>query len=130
MSDTRHAVIVSAARTPLGSFQGALSSIPATKLGSVAISEVLKRIDLPGDRVDEVYMGCVLAAGLGQAPARQASMGAGIPPSVGATTVNKVCGSSLKTVLMASQAIGMGEARIIVAGGMESMSLAPYLSKK
>jgi len=130
VSDTRHAVIVSAARTPLGSFQGALSSIPATKLGSVAISEVLKRIDLPGDRVDEVYMGCVLAAGLGQAPARQASMGAGIPPSVGATTVNKVCGSSLKTVLMASQAIGMGEARIIVAGGMESMSLAPYLLER
>ncbi len=128
MSDKRHAV--SAARTPLGSFQGALSSIPATKLGSVAISELLKRIDLPGDRVDEVYIGCVLAAGLGQARARQASMGAGIPPSVGATTVNKVCGSSLKTVIMASQAIGMGEARIIVAGGMESMSLAPYLSKK
>jgi acetyl-CoA C-acetyltransferase len=124
---THRAVIVSAARTPMGSFGGIFSGISATKLGSIAIAEALKRLQLSGDHVDEVYMGCVLAAGLGQAPARQAAMGAGIPVSVGATTVNKVCGSSLKTVTMAAQAIGMGEARVIVAGGMENMSLAPYL---
>jgi len=123
----RNAVIVSAARTPLGSFNGVFSPIPATKLGSAAIAEALKRIDLPKERVDEVYMGCVLSAGLGQAPARQASIGAGLPNSVGATTVNKVCGSSLMTVIMAAQAIGVGEARIVVAGGMESMTGAPYL---
>ncbi|MGH7165410.1 MAG: thiolase family protein, partial [Nitrospiraceae bacterium] len=127
MKERRNAVIVSAARTPLGSFNGVFSPIPATKLGSAAIAEALKRIDLPKERVDEVYMGCVLTAGLGQAPARQAAIGAGLPNSVGATTVNKVCGSSLKTVIMAAQAIGMGEARIVVAGGMESMTGAPYL---
>jgi acetyl-CoA C-acetyltransferase len=114
----------------MGSFNGVFSSVPATKLGSVAIAESLKRIQLPPDRVDEVYMGCVLSAGLGQAPARQASMGAGIPHSIGATTVNKVCGSSLMTTIMASQAIGLGEARIVVAGGMESMTGAPYLLMK
>jgi acetyl-CoA C-acetyltransferase len=124
------AVIVSAVRTPLGSFNGVFSPVPATKLGSLAIAEALKRIRLPGERVDEVFMGCVLAAGLGQAPARQAALGAGIPNSVGATTVNKVCGSSLKTVIMAAQAIGTGAARIIVAGGMESMTRAPYLLER
>ncbi|MBI3808994.1 MAG: thiolase family protein [Nitrospirae bacterium] len=123
-------MIVSAARTPLGSFNGIFSQVPATKLGSVAIADALKRIDLPGERVSEVYMGCVLSAGLGQAPARQASIGAGIPHSVGATTVNKVCGSSLMTVIMAARTIGMGEARIVVAGGMESMTRAPYLLEK
>ena len=123
-------VIVSAVRTPLGAFNGVFSPVPATKLGSIAVAEALKRINLPGERVDEVYMGCVLSAGLGQAPARQASIGAGIPPSVGATTVNKVCGSSLMTVIMAARTIGMGEARIIVAGGMESMTRAPYLLEK
>ena len=123
-------VIVSAVRTPLGAFNGVFSPVPATKLGSIAIAEALKRINLPGERVDEVYMGCVLSAGLGQAPARQASIGAGIPPSVGATTVNKVCGSSLMTVIMAARTIGMGEARIVVAGGMESMTRAPYLLEK
>lgn len=130
MSRTRRAVIVSAVRTPIGSFNGALSSVPATKLGSIAVAEALKRIDLPPDRVDEVYMGCVLGAGLGQAPARQASIGAGIPYSVGATTVNKVCGSSLQTVIMAARTIALGEARIVVAGGMESMTRAPYLLEK
>src|SRR2546428_4092359 len=114
----------------MGSFQGVFSSIPATKLGSQAIAEAMKRINLRPDRVDEVYMGCVLSAGLGQAPARQASIGAGIPNSVGATTINKVCGSSLKAVIMASQAIALGEARIIVAGGMENMTRAPYLLEK
>jgi acetyl-CoA C-acetyltransferase len=130
VSIKRPAVIVSAARTPLGSFHGIFSGVPATKLGSVAIAEALKRIGLPGHRVDEVYMGCVLPAGLGQAPARQAAVGAGIPFSVGATTVNKVCGSSLMTVIMANQAIGMGEARIVVAGGMENMTRAPYLLER
>jgi acetyl-CoA C-acetyltransferase len=126
----QQAVIVSAVRTPLGSFNGVFSAVPATKLGSIAIAEALKRINFSPERVENVYMGCVLGAGLGQAPARQASIGAGIPHSVGATTVNKVCGSSLQTVMMASQAIALGEARIIVAGGMENMTRAPYLIEK
>jgi acetyl-CoA C-acetyltransferase len=123
-------VIVSAVRTPLGAFNGAFSDMPATKLGSLAITEALRRIALPGERVEQVYMGCVLAAGLGQAPARQASIGAGIPDSVGATTVNKVCGSSLMTAIMACQAIKLEEARIVVAGGMENMTRAPYLLER
>jgi acetyl-CoA C-acetyltransferase len=123
-------VIVSAVRTPIGSFSGAFSAVPATKLGSIAIAEALRRIQLPGQRVDQVYMGCVLTAGLGQAPARQASIDAGIPTSVPATTVNKVCGSSLQTVVMGAQTIGMGDARIVVAGGMENMTLAPYLLER
>lgn len=130
MSRIQQAVIVSAVRTPMGSFNGVFSSVPATKLGSLAIAEALKRVHVQPEQVDDVYMGCVLSAGLGQAPARQASIGAGIPHSVGATTVNKVCGSSLKTVIMASQAIALGEARIIVAGGMENMTRAPYLLEK
>jgi acetyl-CoA C-acetyltransferase len=127
---TQRAVIVSAVRTPMGSFNGMFSPVPAIKLGSIAVTEALKRINLRPDRVDEVYMGCVLSAGLGQAPARQASIGAGIPHSVGATTVNKVCGSSLKTMIMAAQAIALGDARIVVAGGMENMTRAPYLLEK
>lgn len=130
MKGHHQAVIVSAVRTPMGSFNGAFSAIPATKLGSLAIAEALKRIDLQGHRVDEVYMGCVLAAGLGQAPARQAAIGAGLPVSVQATMVNKVCGSSIQTVIMADQAIRLGHARIVVAGGMESMTRAPYLLGK
>ncbi len=130
MNQTKQAVIVSAARTPMGSFNGVFSQVPATKLGSFAIAEALKRVQLPPDRVDQVYMGCVLSAGLGQAPARQASIGAGIPDSIGATTVNKVCGSSIQTVIMASQAITLGEASIVVAGGMENMTRAPYLLEK
>lgn len=130
MNRTSRAVIVSAVRTPMGSFNGAFSQVPATKLGSLAIAEALKRVHLPPDRVDQVYMGCVLSAGLGQAPARQASIGAGIPHSIGATTVNKVCGSSIQTVIMASQAIRLGEASIVVAGGMENMTRAPYLLEK
>src|SRR3990167_8985287 len=114
----------------MGSFNGVFSSVPATKLGSIVIAEALGRINHPPDQVDDVSMGCVLTAGLGQAPARQASIGAGIPHSVGATTVNKVCGSSLMTVIMAARTIGMGEARIVVAGGMESMTRAPYLLEK
>lgn len=130
MSRQRRAVIVSAVRTPIGSFNGAFSSVPATKLGSLAIAEALKRVNLSGDRVDEVSMGCVLTAGLGQAPARQAALGAGLPVSVGATTVNKVCGSSLQTVILADRAIVAGDARIVVAGGMENMTRAPYLLDK
>lgn len=114
----------------MGSFSGVFSPVPATKLGSIVIAEALKRIQLPTDRVDDVFMGCVLSAGLGQAPARQASIGAGIPHSVGATTVNKVCGSSLKTLIMAAQAIALGDAQIVVAGGMENMTRAPYLLDK
>lgn len=114
----------------MGSFNGAFSTVPATKLGSLAITGALRRIGLSPDRVDQVLMGCVLSAGLGQAPARQASIGAGIPHSVGATTINKVCGSSLATVMMAAQAIALGEARIVVAGGMENMTRAPYLLEK
>lgn len=127
MNRKQQAVIVSAVRTPMGSFNGVFSSLPATKLGSAAIAEALKRINVTPDHVDDVYMGCVLSAGLGQAPARQASIGAGIPQTIGATTVNKVCGSSLKTLIMASQAITLGDARIVVAGGMENMTRAPYL---
>ena len=114
----------------MGSFNGVFSQVPATKLGSLAIAEALKRIHLLPDCVDQVYMGCVLSAGLGQAPARQASIGAGIPHSIGATTVNKVCGSSLQTAIMAYQAIALGEASIVVAGGMENMTRAPYLLEK
>lgn len=130
MKRIESAVIVSAVRTPMGSFNGVFSSVPATKLGSIVIAEALGRINHPPDQVDDVSMGCVLSAGLGQAPARQASIGAGIPHSVGATTVNKVCGSSLKTVIMAAQAIALGEARVVVAGGMENMTRAPYLLEK
>src|SRR2546426_9517582 len=114
----------------MGAFNGVFSPVPATKLGSTVIGEALKRINLPGERVNEVYMGCVLSAGLGQAPARQASIGAGIPTSVGATMVNKVCGSSVMTTIMAARTIGMGEARIVVTGGMENMTRAPYLLEK
>ena len=130
MNARHRAVIVSAARTPMGSFNGSYSSIPATKLGSLAIAEAVKRIQLPGDRIDEALMGCVLSAGLGQAPARQAAIGAGLPHSVGAVTVNKVCGSSLQAVMMATRAIALGEAKVMVAGGMENMTRAPYLLEK
>lgn len=114
----------------MGSFNGSYSSVPATKLGSLAIAEAVKRLQLPGDRIDEVLMGCVLSAGLGQAPARQAAIGAGLPHSVGAVTVNKVCGSSLQAVMMATRAIALGEANVMVAGGMENMTRAPFLLEK
>lgn len=130
MSTGQRAVIVSAARTPMGSFNGAFSSLPSPTLGSLAIAEALTRIHLPGEQVDEVVMGCVLSAGLGQAPARQAAIGAGLPHKVGAVTVNKVCGSSLQSVIMATRAIAVGDARVIVAGGMENMTRAPFLLDK
>lgn len=126
----KQAVIVSAARTPIGSFQAGLSPLSATRLGSIVIAEALKRARLEGEQVDEVMMGNVLSAGLGQAPARQASIGAGLPKKIPCTTINKVCGSGLKAVMLAAQAIGAGEADIVVAGGMESMSNAPYLLMK
>ena len=126
MSD-RDVVIVSAARTPIGKFLGALSSLSAVELGARAIAEAVRRAAIEPALVDEVLMGNVVQAGEGQAPARQAAMRAGLPPFVGATTLNKVCGSSLKAVMWAAQQIRSGDASILVAGGMESMSNAPYL---
>ncbi|MDO8461616.1 MAG: thiolase family protein [Deltaproteobacteria bacterium] len=123
-------VIVSAARTPIGSFQGALSSLTATKLGSLAIAEALQRAGLKPAEVQEVIMGCVLPAGLGQAPARQASLGAGLPKETGCLTINKVCGSGLKSVMLADAMIRNGDAEVVIAGGMESMSNVPYLLPK
>ncbi len=120
-------VIVSACRTPLGRFQGALSPLTAPQLGALAVREAVQRAGIAPDDVEEVLMGCVLQAGLGQNPARQAQRGAGIPDSVGAVTINKVCGSGLKTVMLAAQAIKAGDQKIAVAGGMESMTNAPYL---
>jgi acetyl-CoA C-acetyltransferase len=123
----REVVIVGAARTPVGSFLGSLSEVSATELGSIAVRAALERAAVGADEVGEVWMGCVLPAGLGQAPARQAALGAGLPPSVPCTTVNKVCGSGLKSILAAAHAIGAGDVEIAVAGGMESMSGAPHL---
>jgi acetyl-CoA C-acetyltransferase len=123
-------VIVSAARTPLGSFQGAFSSVTATELGSVAIKAAVERAGLKPEQVEEVIMGCVLPAGLGQAPARQATLGAGLPLSVGATTVNKVCGSGMRAMMTAHDALLADSAQVMVAGGMESMTNAPYLLAK
>jgi acetyl-CoA C-acetyltransferase len=126
----REVWIVGAARTPIGSFLGELGQIPATKLGSIAIAAALERAGLPADAVGEVYMGNVLTAGEGQAPARQAALGAGLPKSVPCTTVGKVCGSGLKAVILGAQAILSGDTDVVVAGGMESMSNAPYLVPK
>jgi acetyl-CoA C-acetyltransferase len=123
----RDVVIASACRTPIGRFQGGLASLRAPELGALAIREALRRANLPADAVEEVIFGNVLQAGLGQNPARQAAIGAGIPESVGAFTVNQVCGSGLKSVMLAAQAIRAGDAEVVVAGGMESMSNAPYL---
>src|SRR5262245_23006953 len=122
------AVIVSAVRTPIGRFQGGLASFRAPELGAFAIRAALQRANLPPAEVQEVIFGTVLQAGLGQNPARQAALGAGVPPEVGSFTVNKVCGSGLKAVMLAAQAIRAGDADTIVAGGQESMSNAPYLA--
>lgn len=124
---TREVVITSAVRTPIGAFQGALAPLAAHQLGAVAIRAALQRSGIEGGDVQEVLMGCVLPAGQGQAPARQASRGAGVPDHVGCVTINKVCGSGLKAVMLAAQAIRAGDAEIVVAGGMESMSNVPYL---
>ncbi len=123
-------VIGSAVRTPIGSFNGSLASVPAPQLGGLVVAEALRRAHLEPAQVDEVYVGNVVSAGIGMAPARQAAIAAGLPDSVGATLINKVCGSALKAVTMAAQAVRSGDAQIIVAGGMESMSRAPYLLDK
>lgn len=119
-------VIVSAARTPIGSFLGSLSSLSATQLGSAAIKGALEKINLDPNAVQEVYMGNVVQAGVGQAPARQAALGAGLSDNVPATTVNKVCASGMKAVMMAAQSIALGDAEVVIAGGMESMSNIPH----
>src|SRR6266571_8818150 len=120
--------LVSAARTPIGKFNGALASTPATALGGVAIRAAVERSGLPeGTRIDEVLMGQVLQAGVGQAPARQAALNAGLPVTTSATTINRVCGSGLKAIMLAAAEIRAGDAEVAVAGGMESMNLAPYL---
>src|SRR5699024_4571067 len=121
--------IVSAVRTAIGSFNGSLKNMSAPKLGAIVVKEALDRAGVKADQVDEVIMGNVLQAGLGQNPARQAAIHAGLPESVSAMTINKVCGSGLKTVHLATQAIVAGDADVIVAGGMENMSQAPYLLK-
>jgi acetyl-CoA C-acetyltransferase len=123
-------VLVSAVRTPIGRFLGALSSLTAPQLGAIAIREAVQRAGVPVDQIDEVIMGNVVSAGVGQAPARQAALHGGIPDDVPAVTINKVCGSGLKAVMLASQAIKAGDGELFVAGGMESMSNAPYLLEK
>ncbi len=123
-------VIASYARTPMGGFQGALASVKSTDLGAVAVKAALERAGVSGESVERIYMGCVLAAGLGQAPARQAALAAGLPRAVQATTVNKMCGSGMQAAIMAYDALVAGSAGIIVAGGMESMTNAPYLLPK
>ena len=123
-------VILSYARTPMGSFQGALAGASATELGATAVRAAIERAGVDGGDVDRVYMGCVLPAGLGQAPARQAAIGAGLPTHVEATTVNKVCGSGMQAAIMGAEALASGSIDLLVAGGMESMTNAPYLSKK
>ena len=126
----KEAVIIGAVRTPVGKFQGSLKGFKATELGAIVVREVVKRAGVAPDAVDEVIMGCVIQAGLGQNPARQAALNGGLPNTVSAVTVNKVCGSGLKAVMMAAQGIQLGDAEIVVAGGMESMSNAPYLLTK
>jgi acetyl-CoA C-acetyltransferase len=130
MSASDPIVIIGYARTPMGAFQGSLSSVKATALGAVAVKAALERAGLKGDQIDQIIMGCVLPAGLGQAPARQAALGAVLPLSVTATTVNKMCGSGMQAAIMAHDALAAGSSDIVVAGGMESMSGAPYLLAK
>lgn len=117
--------IVSASRTPIGSFLGALSSVPATELGIQVVKHVMKKIDLDPKEVDEVFFGQVVQAGAGQSPARQVALGAGIPETTDATTINKVCASGMKTIMLAAQTMSLGDNECMVAGGMESMSKAP-----
>ncbi|MCS7044981.1 MAG: acetyl-CoA C-acyltransferase, partial [Gemmataceae bacterium] len=120
-------VLLSAVRTPIGRYLGSLANVPAVQLGSLVLREALRRANVPAERVDEVIVGNVLQAGLGQNPARQAALHAGLPDTIAAVTINKVCGSGLKAVMLAAQAIKAGDADVVVAGGMESMSQAPYL---
>ena len=130
MTATDPVVFLSYARTPMGSMQGSLSDASATDLGATAVKAAVERAGVAGEDVERIYMGCVLPAGLGQAPARQAAIKAGLPKSVQATTVNKVCGSGMQTVIMGAEALAAGSVDLIVAGGMESMTNAPYLLKK
>jgi acetyl-CoA C-acetyltransferase len=130
MSDRKEAVIISAVRTPTGKFQGALKGFSATDLGAMVVRESVRRAKVRPEDVDEVILGCVIQAGLGQNPARQAALHGGIPFGVSAVTINKVCGSGLKAVMMAAQGIQLGDSEIVVAGGMESMTNAPYLIPK
>jgi acetyl-CoA C-acetyltransferase len=123
-------VILSYARTPMGAMQGALADVVATDLGAIAVKAAVERAGVDGAAIERIYMGCVLPAGLGQAPARQAAIKAGLPKSVQATTVNKVCGSGMQTVIMGSEALAAGSVDYVIAGGMESMTNAPYLLKK
>ncbi|MBS0262580.1 MAG: acetyl-CoA C-acetyltransferase [Planctomycetes bacterium] len=122
------AFLLAGARTPIGKFLGAFQNLAATELGSIVIQEAIQRSGLPRDEIDEVIMGLVVSAGCGQAPARQAALKAGLPPQVAALTINKVCGSGLKAVVLAAQAVRTGDARIVVAGGMENLSRTPYLA--
>src|SRR2546421_12685907 len=130
MAELQDAVIVSAVRTAIGTYGGGLAEVPAVKLGEICIRAALERADLKPNQVNEVIMGNVLQAGLGQNPARQSAVNAGLPVEVPSMTINKVCGSGLKSVILAAQAIMLGDADIIVAGGMENMSRAPYLLEK
>ena len=130
MTATDPVVFLSYARTPMGSMQGSLSDASATDLGATAVKAAVERAGVSGDDIERIYMGCVLPAGLGQAPARQAAIKAGLPKSVQATTVNTVCGSGMQTVIMGAEALAAGSVDLIVAGGMESMTNAPYLLKK
>jgi acetyl-CoA C-acetyltransferase len=123
-------VILSYARTPMGGLQGALAGLSATDLGAAAVAAAVERAGVAGDEIERIYMGCVLPAGLGQAPARQAALKAGLPKSVQATTVNKVCGSGMQTVIMGAEALAAGSIDLVIAGGMESMTNAPYITKK
>jgi len=130
MTEIREPVIISAVRTPVGKFQGTLKRFSATDLGAMVVRESVKRAGVGPTNVDEVIMGCVIQAGLGQNPARQAALNGGVPFGVSAITINKVCGSGLKAVMMAAQGIQLGDAEVVVAGGMESMTNAPYLLPK
>jgi acetyl-CoA C-acetyltransferase len=130
MPELNEAVIISAARTPVGKFLGSLKGFSAPQLGAIVVREAVKRAGVKPEEVDEVIMGCVIQAGLGQNPARQAALNGGLPNTVSAVTVNKVCGSGLKAVMMAAQGVQLGDTEIVVAGGMESMSNAPYLLPK
>src|SRR5437660_8057139 len=130
MGTIKQAVIISAVRTPVGKLLGALKSFKATELGAIVVREAVKRAGVRPEDVDEVIMGCVIQAGLGQNPARQAALRGGLPDTVSAVTVNKVCGSGLKAIMMAAQGVQLGDTEIVVAGGMESMSNAPYLIPK
>lgn len=130
MTAIKEAVIISSVRTPVGKFLGALKTFKATDLGALVVREAVKRAGIKSEEIDEVIMGCVIQAGLGQNPARQAALRGGLPDTVSAVTVNKVCGSGLKAVMLAGQGVQLGDTEVVVAGGMESMSNAPYLLSK